>query len=126
MSSSFERANALSRIDAIEIALKRLLAALEARQAPADSVERAMAALEALPFDAASTVEAFQGAPTDEVELVKRRLQRVASLDSVVRAECERMLATTTLAIERTRVLKANLDALAADGETGAGLDVVR
>lgn len=126
MSGVFERATALSRIDAIETALKRLLAALESRNSPAHGIESALVTLEKLPFDPQSTIESFQGAPQDQMEFVKRRLERLAALDAVVRTECERMLATTTLAIERTRVLKDGLDALASESGSGDSLDCTR
>jgi hypothetical protein len=126
MNSSRERAEALARIDALEDGLTALLNALESKNAPADSVERAIAALELLPFDPQATIEAFADAPALEVALAKRRLEHVASLDAIVRAECERMLATTTLAIERTRVLKASLDTLESSTETGDSVDCVR
>ena len=92
MSGVFERATALSRIDAIETALKRLLAALESRNSPAQGIESALVTLEKLPFDPQSTIESFQGAPKDQMEFVKRRLERLAALDAVVRAECDRCL----------------------------------
>lgn len=126
MSRVFERATALSRIDAVEVALKRLLAALESKSAPAQGIESALSTLESLSFDPRSTIEAFESAPSDQMDFVKRRLERLAALDSIVRAECERMLASTTLALERTRVLKEGLDALASDSGTGDSIDCVR
>lgn len=126
MSRVFERATALSRIDAVEVALKRLLAALESKSAPAQGIESALSTLESLSFDPRSTIEAFESAPSDQMDFVKRRLERLAALDSIVRAECERMLATTTLALERTRILRASLDHLADPGPAGEIVDDLR
>ena len=126
MSRISERELVLARLDAIEHGLKALLHAFESKHAPAEAIDKAMAELEALPFDAEATVRAFHGATSPETQLVNRRLMYLADLDAIVRAECQRMLATTTVAIERAQVLKARLDTLATSTDTGDSVDCVR
>jgi hypothetical protein len=126
MSQTGERELVLKRLDAIERSLKSLLFAFESKHAPAGSIEKAMAELEVLPFDAEATVRAFQGASQAETQLVNKRLTYLADLDAIVRTECQRLLATTTVAIERAQVLKARLDTLGTANDTGDSVDCVR
>jgi hypothetical protein len=126
MSTNEERKRVLERLDAIERGLKALLGALEAKQAPAGSIEKAMATLEALPFDPGAVVRAFEGASRVESQLVNKRLTYLADLDAIARNECQRLLATTTVAIERAQVLKTRLDTLRETSEPGDSIDCVR
>jgi hypothetical protein len=126
MSHAEERRQTLQRLDVIERGLKTLLSALESKRAPADSIDRAMAALEALPFDAEAVVRTFDGASRTEVAYVSSRLKYLADLEAIARTECQNILATTTVAIERAQVLKARLATLAADDDTGESVDCVR
>lgn len=126
MSVADDRRKVLERLDLIERNMKALLCALESKRAPADSIDRAMMALEALPFDAEAIVNTFQGASRSEVAYVSTRLKYLADLDAIARSECQNILATTTVAIERAQVLKARLASLAAEGETGDSVDCTR
>jgi hypothetical protein len=125
MSTTAERKLILQRLDAIESGLKALLGALDSKRNPAGTIEKALEALEGLPFDAEATTRAFQGASNAEMMLVNRRLTYLADLDAIARTECQRLLATTTVAIERAQVLKARLDTLATSTETGDSVDCV-
>lgn len=125
MSRMDERALVLERLDAIERGLKTLLNALGSKHAPADSIEKALETLESLPFDADATVRAFHGASSAETMFVNRRLAYLADLDAIARTECQRLLATTTVAIERAHVLKARLDTLGSSADTGDSVDCV-
>ena len=126
MSSKAERALILKRLDAIERGLKVLLDALDSKNAPAKKIDKALSELELLPFDAGETVRAFEGASNVEKQFVNRRLTYLADLDAIARTECQRVLATTTIAIERAHVLKARLDTLQGDTDTGDSIDCVR
>lgn len=126
MSSAHERAQILAHLDAIERGLKRLLSALQSKRAPAESIDKALATLEGLPFDAEAVVRAFNGASSVETTFVNKRLTYLADLDAIARTECQRLLATTTVAIERAQVLKARLDTLPTATDTGDSIDCVR
>jgi hypothetical protein len=126
MSNKSERVLVLKRLDAIERGLKVLLDALDSKRAPANAIDKALETLEALPFDAGEIVRAFEGASNVEKMFVNRRLTYLADLDAIARTECQRLLATTTVAIERAQVLKTRLDTLPTSAETGDSIDCVR
>jgi len=126
MSSEAERRDIFAQLDDLERGLRAVLASLETKRAPAESVDHAISTLVSLPFDAQATIRAFREGPDKERSLVKSRLMRLADLDAVVRLECDRLLATTALAIERTRVLKNGLDGWAEVDSSGDSIDCVR
>lgn len=126
MSIHDQQQNVLARLDEIERALKSLLNVLDAKQTPVEEIDRALAGLEALPFDVLEVMRAFNNGSEDEIETVKLRLARLADLDAVARAECQRMLEKTTVAIDRTRVLKTRLEILATSTTTGDSVDCTR
>ncbi|MDZ4772257.1 MAG: hypothetical protein SGI72_03890, partial [Planctomycetota bacterium] len=116
----------LARLDEIERALKSLLTVLDSKQSPVETIDRALVGLESVPFDVGDVLRAFQNGSEDEIESVKLRLARLADLDAVARAECQRMLEKTTVAIDRTRVLKTRLEILATSTTTGDSIDCTR
>ncbi len=126
MSIHDEQRTVLARLDEIERALKSLLTVLDSKQSPVETIDRALVGLESVPFDVGDVLRAFQNGSEDEIESVKLRLARLADLDAVARAECQRMLEKTTVAIDRTRVLKTRLEILATSTTTGDSIDCTR
>ncbi|MBL8858663.1 MAG: hypothetical protein JNL28_09175 [Planctomycetes bacterium] len=126
MSSPAEREAVLAQLDDIERGLRAVLASLEVKTSPSETVDRAIDSLVSLPFDAQATIDAFREGSESDLAQAKAKLMRVADLDAVVRNECERLLAATAHRLERTRVLRTGLDGLADTDSTGDSIDCIR
>jgi hypothetical protein len=131
MNAATDRARApyqepIDELDAHERILRTLLSMIEGPVTDLDGLVRAGEFLAARRFDAERFTARFRDASAGEVALVRRRLERLADLDAVVRSTCVREMAACEAAIERVRRLRAQLDALRSIESPGEALDCVR
>jgi hypothetical protein len=126
MSTVAERARALVEMSALERSMRTLLSMIEARSTDLDGVERATEKLISRRMDLVAVVDQFRGAGPAEIAMLRRKLERLAELDAVLRAVCSGEMATTASAIRRVRSLRTQLDALATVDSPGDTLDCVR
>jgi hypothetical protein len=77
-------------------------------------------------MDLVAVVEQFRGAGQTEIAMLRRKLERLAELDAVLRAVCSGEMAATASAIRRVRSVRTQLNALEPVESAGDTLDCVR
>lgn len=124
MSDPSEREASRRELEQLEARLRNWLSLVDDPRSSAETVAIVEQESER-PFDVARVLEAFNGAPRDERDAARAQLERLAVLNAVLRDACTRSLSLTSEGLERTRALRAQIEAIE-DADVPSGVTVDR